>query len=412
LNYLFVGDHYKKNIMIKLYILLATVLLTAAVWGQSPQKMNYQEVIRNGSNLVTNHAVGMKISILQGSESGTSVYIETQTAITNGNGLVTVEIGGGTKVSLHTFAEIDWTTGPYYIKSETDPSGGTTYTITGTSQILSVPYALYVKTVASYNETDPIFTAWNRSTGISITASQVSDFQSSVTNNTAVLANTAKNSYPTADASKLAGIDGSETKISTGTNVTATGTGTLLSPYVINSTGERYIGEFYGGGIVVVIYKNAGVEHGLIASLTNLGPDPGSPWCENTYMNTLIGPAAQSLTDGQANTIAIIAQSGGFACAAKLCADYTNPEIGTGVYSDWYLPSIKELKECYDANFTVTNILGTTDGFRFDNYWSSTENPNDVAGEKTSYFIGFHIGILNPGGHKSHNLRVRAVRKF
>ena len=398
--------------MIKLFALLAAILLTAAVWGQSPQKMSYQVVIRNGSNLVINHAVGMKISILQGSESGTSVYIETQTATTNENGLVTIEIGAGTKVSLHTFAEIDWTVGPFYIKTETDPSGGTAYTITGTSQILSVPYALFTKTVASYTEIDPIFAVWNKSTGIGIASSQVSDFQSSVTNNTAVLANSAKNSYPTADATKLAGIDGSETKISAGTNISATGTGTLLSPYVISSTGERYIGELYGGGIVVIVIKNAGVEHGLIASLTNLGPDPGSSWCDNSYITTLIGPAAQSLTDGQANTIAIIAQSPGLTCAAKLCDDYVNPDTGTGVYSDWYLPSIKELKECYDANFTVTNLLGTIDGFRFDNYWSSTENPNDVAGEKTSYFIGFHIGILNPGGHKSHLLRVRAVRKF
>jgi hypothetical protein len=129
-------------------------------------------------------------------------------------------------------------------------------------------------------------------------------------------------------------------------------------------------------------------------------------------MNDLIGPSAQSLTDGQANTNAIIAQSLDFACAAKLCDDYTNPETGTGVYSDWYLPSIKELEKCYTAKFAVTNILGIIDGFLFDNYWSSTENSNDVPGEKTVYFIGFHIGILNPGGHKSHLLRVRAVRKF
>jgi hypothetical protein len=121
--------------------------------------MSYQAVIRNGSDqLVANHAVGMRISILQGSEIGTPIYVETQTPTTNTNGLATIEIGGGTPVT-GIFASIDWSTGTYFIKTETDPTGGTSYTITGTSQLLSVPYALYAKTVANYNETDPIFGA-------------------------------------------------------------------------------------------------------------------------------------------------------------------------------------------------------------------------------------------------------------
>lgn len=292
------------------------------VWAQSPQKMSYQAVIRNSIGQLVTAQVGMQISILQGSSGGATVYAETQTPTPDANGLVTIEVGNGNPVA---FATIDWSAGPYFIKTEIDPAGGTSYTLTGTSQILSVPYALNAKT-----------------------------------------------------------------------------------------TGGHYVGEFYGGGIVVAVAKSGGVEHGLIASLTNLGPDPGSSWCDTDpkYADVLIGPAAQSFTDGQANTTAIIAQSPGFECAAKLCDDYVNPETGTGVYSDWYLPSIKELQECYHAKFAVTNILGIFEGFLFDNYWSSTENPDNVAGEKTVYFIGFHIGILNPGGHKTHLLRVRAVRKF
>ncbi|GAB1416194.1 hypothetical protein MASR2M117_16000 [Paludibacter sp.] len=105
--------------------------------------MSYQAVIRNpANNLVANQAVGMKISILQGTESGSAVYVETQTPTTNTNGLISLKIGDGTVVS-GTFATIDWTTGPYFIKTETDPAGGENYTITGVSQLLSVPYALY-----------------------------------------------------------------------------------------------------------------------------------------------------------------------------------------------------------------------------------------------------------------------------
>ncbi|MDX9776817.1 MAG: FISUMP domain-containing protein, partial [Petrimonas sp.] len=94
------------------------------------------------------------------------------------NGLVSVEIGSGTVVS-GTFATIDWSNGPYFIKTETDPTGGTSYTITGTSQLLSVPYALHAKTAESVTggitETDPVYSAWDKTTGISITESQISD---------------------------------------------------------------------------------------------------------------------------------------------------------------------------------------------------------------------------------------------
>ena len=131
--------------MKKLLILSVIIALTISVFAQSPQKMSYQAVIRNSSDqLITSHAVGMQISILQGSAEGTPVYVETQTPTTNANGLVTIEIGGGTIVT-GTFAGIDWSTGVYFIKTETDPTGGTSYTITGTNQILSVPYALYSK---------------------------------------------------------------------------------------------------------------------------------------------------------------------------------------------------------------------------------------------------------------------------
>lgn len=134
--------------MKKIITFLATVLLCAGVYAQAPQKMSYQAVIRNSSNaLVTNAAVGMRLSVLQGSAAGTAVYVETQQPATNANGLVSLEIGSGTVVS-GTFASINWGNGPFFIKTETDPAGGTNYTITGTSQLLSVPYAQYSSTAA------------------------------------------------------------------------------------------------------------------------------------------------------------------------------------------------------------------------------------------------------------------------
>ena len=132
-----------------LIFLLANVLISSSIFAQAPQKMSYQAVIRNSSNvLITSKPVGMKISVLQGSTSGTAVYVETQTPSTNANGLVSLEIGSGTPVT-GTFAGINWATGPYFVKTETDPTGGTAYSITGTSQLLSVPYALHAATAAT-----------------------------------------------------------------------------------------------------------------------------------------------------------------------------------------------------------------------------------------------------------------------
>lgn len=138
--------------MRKLYTIITIILVATGVWAQSPEKMSYQTVIRNASdNLVMSQMVGMQISILQGSESGTPVYVETQTPTTNTNGLVTLEIGTG--VTSDVFSTINWANSTYFIKTETDPAGGTSYTITGTSQLLSVPYALHAKTAENISGT-------------------------------------------------------------------------------------------------------------------------------------------------------------------------------------------------------------------------------------------------------------------
>jgi hypothetical protein len=134
-----------KKILLPVFVLL----LSATVWSQAPQRMTYQSVVRNASNsLISNTNVGIQISILQGSASGLAVFIERHTVLTNINGLATLEIGGGFPVSGN-FTTIDWAAGPYFIKTEVDPAGGTVYSISGTSQLLSVPYALYAATSGS-----------------------------------------------------------------------------------------------------------------------------------------------------------------------------------------------------------------------------------------------------------------------
>lgn len=163
-----------------LFILAAIFLMAFTVVAQSPQKLSYQAIVRNDQGkLLQNTTVGIRLSVLQGSATGLAVYSETHNAVTNLNGLVSIEVGTGN--STGSFESINWAQGPYYLKSETDLTGGTNYSITGASQLLSVPYALY---------------------------------------------------------SEKANVDGSETKIVAGTNISLTGTGTSVTPYVISSTGS------------------------------------------------------------------------------------------------------------------------------------------------------------------------------
>ena len=127
-----------KNI-ITFYLIFFTIYSSAQV----PQRMSYQAVLRNTSNtLLSQQDIGVRISILQADTAGQAVYIETHYTKTNINGLMTLQIGGGLKF-FGDFNSIDWSTGHYFVKTETDPDGGFDYRITGYSELLSVPYALF-----------------------------------------------------------------------------------------------------------------------------------------------------------------------------------------------------------------------------------------------------------------------------
>lgn len=129
--------------MKQLYFFLFAILFLTTVKVQAQSSLSYQAVVRNSSNkLIENSPIGMKVSILQGTETGLVVYAETHRPTSNANGLVTVEIGNGT-IETGTFSGINWANGPYFIKTETDLNGGSNYTVTSTNQFLSVPYALY-----------------------------------------------------------------------------------------------------------------------------------------------------------------------------------------------------------------------------------------------------------------------------
>lgn len=343
--------------MKKLFAIIVAVLLTASVFGQAPAKMSYQAVIRNSSSaLVTNAQVGIQISILQSPPRNITVYTETQTPTTNSNGLVTIEIGGGPG-----FDTINWANGAYDLKTEIDPSGGTNYTIIGTSQLLCVPYALHAKTATSIKggitETDPTFAV-------------------SVANGITALDTANWNNHT----------------IDTDTHIDSAGIAAL--GYVAVELTTHYVGELFGGG--AIFYVDETGQHGLIVSPVDIS----SNYIWSNVSSTAIGSSARSTWDGKSNTAAIIEQPSHTRSAALLCTNYRG-----GDYSDWYLPAIDELNKLYNSRYEVNKVLGTN-GIKLDYYSSSTEVSASTA------MASFAVGDVNEGDKDHAGYVVRAVRTF
>ena len=183
---------------IRIQIIFFCLFITGITcYSQSPNLISYQTVIRNGNNeLVSNTTIGVRISILSGPEANVLVYQEEHAVKTNINGLAYLTIGNG-KILNGLITSIDWSKGPYFIKSETDPTGGKNYTIVVLSQMLSVPYAIYSssaeKLTGTLPETDPLFKGsiakgitatdtsyWNRKLNSTDTSRMLANYRTSI----------------------------------------------------------------------------------------------------------------------------------------------------------------------------------------------------------------------------------------
>ena len=388
--------------MKKLFTLLAAVLLTAGVFlplqagAQSPEKMSYQAVIRNSSDvLVTDTQIGMQISILQGTEDGSPVYVETQTPTTNANGLVSIEIGNGIVLNGN-FSSIDWTNGPYFIKTETDPAGGTSYTITGTSQLLSVPYALHAKTAeivtGGITESDPVFMAWDKDyDDLTGTPANLSDF----TNDIGYL--TDYTVTETDVTTHQAALSVTESQISD--------LGTYIETETDPTVTKYSVGDFAQGGIVFWVDESG--QHGLVAAKVDQDGGSGIQWYNGSYTDT--EAHGDGVYAGEMNTILIVANQGSNSndYAAGVCANYTVTESGV-TYGDWYLPSKEELNLMYQNKAAIDATAGANGGSSFASayYCSSTETNSTSAWRQF-----FSDGYQYTSG-KSYTSRVHAVRAF
>ena len=402
-----------KRILLSL-VAIATISLSS--FGQSPEGFKYQAVVRDAVNaILSNQAVGMRLTIQQGAIGGTAVYTETFAITTNTYGLVNLEIGTGT--TTDDFTIIDWANGPFFIETAADITGGTSYTVMGTSQLMSVPYALYAKT--SGNGAGPQGPAGidgtngtNGTDGIDgvdgavgATGAQgpigndgavgATGPQGPIGNNGAVGATGPQGPIGNDGAVGIGGVT------SAGTGISVTGAGTVGSPYVVSTTSAcgLSIGDTYQGGII--FYLDPSGCHGLISAPSD--QSTGIQWWNGSYTDTYA--SGSGLFDGDGNCYRIRASQGNcVSCnAAELCLDLT-----LNSQSDWYLPSKYELNLMYE-NIGQGNALGlgNVGGFASDNYWSSTEFDNFFA-----WFQNFISGIQNYFSKDYFDFYVRAVRAF
>ncbi|MCX6171991.1 MAG: DUF1566 domain-containing protein [Flavobacterium sp.] len=369
--------------MKKLFTLIALIASTTT-FAQAPQGFNYQATVRNAAgDLIINQNVTFKFNIMLNTSTSLPVFSETHYVPTDDLGQVNLTVGQGT-ATIGTFAGVNWGSGTYYLGIELNT--GASFVAMGTTQLLSVPYALYANSSGNAQAATPnladVLAVNNGANNLQIkNLADPTDAQDAVTK-----------SY--SDVQLQAQVTQLQAQIE------------ALQNYNTTNGFTHYIGELYGGGIVVSVWKTADVEHGLIASLTNLSL--GIQWTTPAFQYIEIGSTAQSPRDGFANTNAIVAQAGpGTDYAAGLCKAYN-----AGGYTDWYLPAINELKQCYNSNQIVNEVLGDINGFEFSVwdtsvYWSSTENDNNA------WVIGFGSGgstVIN--GKKSSGFAVRAVRRF
>jgi hypothetical protein len=417
--------------------IVAAATLSFSSFGQAPEGFKYQAVVRDAGNIILNNqTVGLRMTIQQGSIGGPTVYAETFAPTTNAYGLVNLEIGNGTVVS-GTFANIDWSAGPYFMETAVDVTGGINYAVMGTSQLMSVPYALYAKT--SGNGQGPVGpagpTGVNGATGptgatgpqgpigltgatgsVGATGAQGIQGIQGLTGATgpqgpigltgatgsvgATGAQGPIGNNGATGAQGPAGADGQGGVTTAGSGINVTGAGTTASPYVVSATSPcgLAIGQTYQGGII--FYLDASGCHGLISAPTD--QSTGIAWWNGLYTDTYA--SGSGLFDGDGNCYRIRRSQGDCAScnAAELCLD-----LSLGGYSDWYLPSKYELNLMY-RNIGQGNALGlgNVGGFAYDYYWSSTESDNYVAWGQV-----FDLGDQYGSG-KDYTYYVRAVRAF
>jgi hypothetical protein len=366
--------------------LVMFLICSYVAFAQTPEKMSYQAIVRDANNtLLVDKLVGIQVSILQNSETGSEVYIETHSVVTNMNGLFALEIGTG--VTSYDFSSIDWSNGPYFVKVETDPNGADNYSISGVSQLMSVPFALYAKASGNgitTSQADAIVTNTAK-TGITSDQSDAIVANTTKTGITtdqsdAIVANTTKTGI-TSDQSDAIVANTAKTGITSDqsdaivANTAKTGITSDQSDAIVANTAKTGITTDQTDAIVVNTAKislPSGGNEGDILKIINgeyvwVGE---TTYQLNTFYSELGGYVIDINSDGT-HGLVVAMQDQGFGNwydATNKINDPDNHDSDGGKFRDWRLPSKRELILIYQVylNSNPLDLLSTT-------YWSSTE---------------------------------------
>ena len=249
--------------------LLFSLLLSISLisFSQAPKEISYQGVARNAAgSVLSNQNIGIKLDLHQGSASGTVVFSETHSKITNSLGLFTLGIGS---VNTASFISINWANGPYFMEVSLDPAGGTAYVSVGTQQFMSVPYALYAETSGNASPT-PTITINAPNTVTSIGGSYTINVPSS-TSYTAgngigisgnIISNTSPDQTVTITSSGSASVTGTYPNFTISTPTTQIytgGNGINISGGVISNTAAIITPSISGNGVASVTNPTSNV---------------------------------------------------------------------------------------------------------------------------------------------------------
>jgi hypothetical protein len=411
--------------MKKIFVFIAAFFITASAFGQAPASFKYQAVLRDArGNIRANTTTNIIISILSGSETGTTVYSETHSVKTDGFGLINLEIGHGT-ATTGSMPAIDWSAGPYFVKTTVDG------VVMGTNQLLSVPYSQYANRAANgMSKADSAKLAGiapNAEVNVNADWNAVSGDAQIL--NKPIIAKADWNA--TSGAAQILNkptIDGSETKVSGSPSVTVTGTGTTATPYVVSTAANpaiHAIGDELDGGIVFYVYD--GGLHGLIAAKADASWYDGESYQTYFQWNNLYcpegceyfesGATGDGLGAGAMNTAIIVGSQSGYMSfynywngagismqgfAAKACAEYSVTVNETTTYGCWYLPSLYELNLLYLSQENIATLNLSQEDY----YWSSTEMDYQYAN-----LFYFYDGSQDYD-YKEYGYLVRPIRAF
>jgi hypothetical protein len=353
----------------------------------SPFAIPYQAVVRNSSGeLVKNSEVLIRISILKTSPQGQITYVESHRPITNNNGLLSLQIGEGAS-EVGSLSAISWQDGVYFLRTQIDPTGGNNPTLDQTTQLMSVPFAFHANTAnqitGTINEADPLFSEWNRSTGIVINESQISDLKNYlITEVDPVFSNSLASGITNADTSRW---NNKQNKLQAGQGIRIEGN--TISASSTSTNFDFYLGQDTLGGIVFYLYQDEkGATKGLLVSKEETN---------ERLQNPASFTGSNRTWDGAFNTGLLVNSP------AKEWAE----NLGEG----WYIPSVDEMGILWRARFHTNKklnelelpLLSTTAL-----YWTSTESSGTNA-----YQYSFGAGGLSTTG-KANPLAIRAIKAF